>query len=77
MFVKIIFGLSGDQLKHQNEALEEGTVHFTIVFNTFVWMQLFNEFNSRKLQTVELLRSTYSEWNVTAGVNPGELRRVS
>jgi Ca2+ transporting ATPase len=27
----------------------EPTTHFTIVFNTFVWLQLFNELNSRKI----------------------------
>ena len=57
MFIRNVFGLSKDQLKHQNEAVEEGTRHFTIVFNTFVLMQLFNEFNSRQLQTVENLRA--------------------
>lgn len=31
--------------------VEEGSVvHYTMVFNTFVWMQLFNEVNSRKLE---------------------------
>ena len=35
------------------------TKHFTIIFNTFVLMQLFNEFNSRKL---------YGEWNVFEGL---------
>jgi P-type Ca2+ transporter type 2B len=29
---------------------EENTVHYTIIFNTFVWMQLFNEINCRKLK---------------------------
>ena len=28
---------------------EENSVHYTIIFNTFVWMQLFNEVNCRKL----------------------------
>jgi P-type Ca2+ transporter type 2B len=27
----------------------ENSVHYTIIFNTFVWMQLFNEVNCRKL----------------------------
>jgi Ca2+ transporting ATPase len=30
--------------------LRENSVHYTIIFNTFVWMQLFNEINSRKLE---------------------------
>ena len=25
------------------------SVHFTIIFNTFVWMQVFNEINARKI----------------------------
>jgi Ca2+ transporting ATPase len=32
-----------DDVKH------EPSQHMTVVFNTFVWMQLFNEFNSRKI----------------------------
>jgi len=35
------------------------TMHFTMLFNTFVLMQLFNELNSRKL---------YGEWNVFSGI---------
>lgn len=27
----------------------EPTQHFTIIFNTFVWMQIFNEINARKI----------------------------
>jgi hypothetical protein len=35
------------------EACQEGKglVHLTIVFNTFVWMQLFNEINSRRIDS--------------------------
>ncbi|GKY99821.1 hypothetical protein MPSEU_000935900 [Mayamaea pseudoterrestris] len=32
------------------EARDENSEHYTIIFNTFVWMQLFNEVNSRKLK---------------------------
>jgi len=28
----------------------ENSIHYTIIFNTFVWMQLFNEVNARKLK---------------------------
>jgi P-type Ca2+ transporter type 2B len=28
----------------------DNSVHYTIIFNSFVWMQLFNEINSRKLR---------------------------
>ena len=29
---------------------KDNSVHYTIIFNTFVWMQLFNEINSRNLK---------------------------
>jgi len=45
----------------------QGSLHWSIFFNVFVLLQLFNEFNSRKLQTVEKLRSNWSEWNVFRG----------
>ena len=32
------------------EETGENSVHYTIIFNSFVWMQLFNEINSRKLK---------------------------
>jgi Ca2+ transporting ATPase len=31
------------------EATGQNSVHYTIIFNSFVWMQLFNEVNSRHL----------------------------
>lgn len=34
--------------------------HYTMMFNTFVVLQLFNEFNARKL---------YGEWNVFSGIH--------
>lgn len=45
----------------------QGSLHWSIFFNVFVMLQLFNEFNSRRLQTVDKLRTTFSEWNVFAG----------
>ncbi|KAJ8611480.1 hypothetical protein CTAYLR_005148 [Chrysophaeum taylorii] len=72
-FVRIIYGLDGGALRDQEELIEKGTVHFTIVFNTFVLMQLFNEFNSRKLQTVPRLRSSLDEWIVFSGINKNPL----
>lgn len=41
--------------------MKEGpyTYHYTIIFNTFVLMQLFNEYNSRFLQ---------GEWNICVGI---------
>jgi P-type Ca2+ transporter type 2B len=38
---------------------KDPTVHMTIVFNTFVWMQLFNELNSRKI---------HDEINIFSGI---------
>uniref|UniRef100_A0A7S4VBP8 P-type Ca(2+) transporter n=1 Tax=Ditylum brightwellii TaxID=49249 RepID=A0A7S4VBP8_9STRA len=46
----------------------QGSVHWSVFFNVFVLLQLFNEFNSRRLPTIEKLRSTVSEWNVFNGV---------
>lgn len=34
--------------------------HFTVIFNTFVFMQLFNEINARKI---------HGEWNVFSGIH--------
>lgn len=42
--------------------------HWSIIFNTFVMLQIFNEFNSRKLQTVKNLKSDWKEWIVFFGV---------
>ena len=35
---------------HEYRGLKDNSVHYTIIFNTFVWMQLFNEINSRNLK---------------------------
>jgi hypothetical protein len=45
------------------------SVQWTMVFNTFVLMQLANELNARKLPTVERLKSTWWEWNVFTGIH--------
>jgi P-type Ca2+ transporter type 2B len=41
---------------HEVEESGENSVHYTLIFNTFVWMQLFNEVNSRKLKGECMLR---------------------
>merc|ERR1712176_172194 len=41
------------------EQTEENSLHYTIIFNAFVWMQLFNEVNCRKLK---------GEFNVIQGI---------
>eukprot|EP00536_Pseudo-nitzschia_multiseries_P004417 jgi/Psemu1/237607/estExt_Genewise1.C_730061 len=35
---------------HVVEDRKENSVHYTLIFNAFVWMQLFNEINCRKLK---------------------------
>ena len=35
---------------HIVEDRKENSIHYTLIFNTFVWMQLFNEVNCRKLK---------------------------
>jgi Ca2+ transporting ATPase len=39
--------------------LKENSIHYTFIFNSFVWMQLFNEFNARSL---------HGEFNIFRGV---------
>ena len=46
----------------------KGSLNWSIFFNVFVMLQLFNEFNARRLPTPEKLRTTLSEWNVFQGV---------
>jgi Ca2+ transporting ATPase len=44
-----MFGIpAGDQYEKDNNG--DNSLHYTIIFNSFVWMQLFNEINSRKLK---------------------------
>jgi len=73
VFVRQVFNLKKDQLREQEHLVERGTRHFTVIFNTFVLMQLFNEFNSRHLQTEYRLATTLSEWNVFEGVTRNPL----
>ena len=35
---------------HEVEDRGENSVHYTLIFNSFVWMQLFNEVNCRNLK---------------------------
>lgn len=46
----------------------QGSLHWSLFFNVFVMLQLFNEFNSRRLQDARKLRTTWSEWNVFDGI---------
>jgi len=38
------------QYGHEVEDIGENSEHYTLIFNSFVWMQLFNEINCRKLK---------------------------
>jgi Ca2+ transporting ATPase len=51
----------GDQVE---KLYKENSVHYTFIFNTFVWMQLFNEVNSRMLK---------GEFNVFRGIHRNPL----
>jgi Ca2+ transporting ATPase len=52
-----IFGIEAGHIIEERD--DENSVHYTIIFNTFVWMQLFNEVNCRKL---------HGEFNVFKGI---------
>lgn len=49
---------------HKVEDRNENSVHYTLIFNSFVWMQLFNEVNCRMLK---------GELNVFAGMQNNSL----
>jgi hypothetical protein len=46
----------------------KGSLNWTVFFNVFVMLQLFNEFNARRLPTPEKLKSSLSEWNIFQGM---------
>ena len=48
--------LPGDYVEKK---LKENSIHYTFIFNSFVWMQLFNEVNARSL---------HGEFNVFRGI---------
>lgn len=73
VFVRPVFKLDRDQLRDQEHLVEQGTAHFTVIFNTFVLMQLFNEFNSRHLQTEYRLAHEPMEWNTFSGITKNPL----
>eukprot|EP00529_Nitzschia_sp_RCC80_P007988 CAMPEP_0113493674 /NCGR_PEP_ID=MMETSP0014_2-20120614/28713_1 /TAXON_ID=2857 /ORGANISM="Nitzschia sp." /LENGTH=1331 /DNA_ID=CAMNT_0000387543 /DNA_START=245 /DNA_END=4238 /DNA_ORIENTATION=+ /assembly_acc=CAM_ASM_000159 len=41
----------------------KGSLNWSLFFNVFVMLQLFNEFNARRLPTPEKLRTSIAEWN--------------
>jgi len=53
-----------DYCKHARGGASDTTQHYTMVFNVFVLMQLFNEINSRKI---------HNEANVFAGITKNSL----
>eukprot|EP00854_Cymbomonas_tetramitiformis_P001890 gene1890-2573_t len=50
LFVLVFYGDTLFGVPDARDHLGEPTTHFTIVFNTFVQLQLFNQFNARKLK---------------------------
>jgi hypothetical protein len=46
----------------------KGSLNWSVFFNVFVMLQLFNELNARRLPTAEKLRTTLSEWNIFQGI---------
>merc|ERR1711934_748721 len=57
-------GLPENDDDPDNPLSGEGSKQYTMVFNTFVLMQLFNEYNSRKL---------FGEINIAAGLSQNPL----
>jgi Ca2+ transporting ATPase len=47
-FCPDLLGLTPGHIVKQQDG--ENSVHYTLIFNAFVWMQLFNEINARKLK---------------------------
>jgi Cation transporting ATPase, C-terminus len=47
----------------------KGSLNWSVFFNVFVMLQLFNELNARRLPTAEKLRTTLSEWNTFQGIS--------
>ena len=63
LFVLVYAGadlLNIDDDREKDELRAPPGKHFTVVFNTFVFMQLFNEINARKI---------HGEWNVFSGIH--------
>jgi Ca2+ transporting ATPase len=57
-----VFGFEfGDYVE---KVYDENSIHYTFIFNSFVWMQLFNEINARSLQ---------GEFNVFRGIHRNPL----
>ncbi|KAF0690553.1 Aste57867_18069 [Aphanomyces stellatus] len=54
-----IFGIPSGRAK-DNGGKSDPSIHFTMIFNTFVWMQLFNELNCRKI---------HDEINIFSGIS--------
>ena len=62
LFVLLYFGsdlLNIDDGRNRELRATPGD-HFTVIFNTFVFMQIFNELNARKI---------HGEWNVFTGIH--------
>jgi len=62
LFVPSIFGISYDDTTQTTDDIE--VWHYTQVFNTFVFMQIFNEINARKLGAHEynVFEGFFNNW---------------
>lgn len=65
----VLYDVENDVNHHSSE----GSIHWTVIFNTFVMMQLANQFNARKLQTSHRLKTTLAEWNVFQDITKNPL----
>jgi Ca2+ transporting ATPase len=60
-----IFNVPNGKVKDlPKDSKDEPTKHMTLVFNTFVWMQLFNELNARKI---------HDEINIFSGITKNKV----
>jgi len=53
--------------KFFSDVVDESTEHLTLIFNTFVWLQVFNEINSRKCNSNEhnVFEKFFENWIFT------------
>ncbi len=69
LIVMLVLVFAGEKLfdidsGRGRELRDPPTKHFTIVFNTFVFMQIFNEFNARRTHGERnVFRGIYRNWN--------------
>jgi len=63
MMILLLFLFAGPQIFPDRTWKEKSVHHFTLVFNVFVWMQLFNEINSRKVNDEQnVFQGFFTNW---------------